>query len=52
MKRKAGRHDPTAPGAYVLDVLGPVEMAAVQAHLRECADCRAEVVQLRKTVLY
>ncbi|MGP3918395.1 zf-HC2 domain-containing protein [Nonomuraea sp. 10N515B] len=45
------RHDPTALGAYVLDLLGPVEMAAVRAHLRECADCRAEAAQLRKTVL-
>ncbi|HEX4818067.1 MAG TPA: cytochrome b/b6 domain-containing protein [Nonomuraea sp.] len=46
----AVRHHRTALGAYVLDALGPVEAAAVQAHLGECADCRAEVAQLRRTV--
>ncbi|MFI7641640.1 anti-sigma factor family protein [Nonomuraea sp. NPDC049400] len=46
----AVRHDPTVLGAFVLDALGPVETTAVKAHLGECAACRAEVAQLRRTV--
>ncbi|MEV1179254.1 zf-HC2 domain-containing protein [Nonomuraea sp. NPDC049784] len=46
----AVRHDPTALGAFVLDSLGPIETAAVEAHLGECAACRAEVAELRRTV--
>jgi len=37
-------------GAYVLDALPPDERAAFEAHLRICADCRAEVAELGPVV--
>jgi anti-sigma factor RsiW len=33
-------------GAYVLGALDPVERAEVDAHLRGCAECRAELAEL------
>lgn len=36
-----------ALGAYVLGHLGEDERLQVEAHLRECADCRAELEELR-----
>jgi anti-sigma factor RsiW len=35
-------------GAYVLDALDPDELAAFEAHLPGCPDCRAEVASLRE----
>jgi anti-sigma-K factor RskA len=35
-------------GAYAVDALDDVERAGFEAHLRECADCRAEVESLRE----
>jgi anti-sigma factor RsiW len=34
-------------GAYALDLLGPHERLAVDAHLAGCADCRAVLAELR-----
>lgn len=36
----------TSAGAYVLGALSPEERHAFELHLRECADCRAEVHDL------
>lgn len=36
-------------GAYVLDAVDDLERAAVERHLRECADCRTEADELRET---
>jgi hypothetical protein len=36
-------------GPYVLDAVDDLERAAFDRHLRECADCRAEVAELRDT---
>jgi anti-sigma-K factor RskA len=35
-------------GAYVLDAVDDLERAQFDRHLRECADCRAEVDELRE----
>jgi anti-sigma-K factor RskA len=37
-------------GAYVLDAVDDLERAAVDRHLRECEDCRAEADELREAV--
>jgi anti-sigma factor RsiW len=37
-------------GAYVLDALDPDELAAFEAHLPQCPDCRAEVASMREAV--
>lgn len=36
-------------GAYVLDAVNDLERAAVERHLRECDECRAEVAEWRET---
>lgn len=36
-------------GAYAVDALDDIERAAFERHLAECADCRAEVAELRET---
>lgn len=36
-------------GAYAVDALDDLERARFEAHLAECADCRAEVADLRET---
>lgn len=46
----AARLEPTSLGAYVLGALDPTETARVEAHLRHCRSCRAEVAELRTTV--
>ena len=38
----------TLVGAYALDAVDDLERAAVVRHLRECAECRAEVDELRQ----
>ncbi len=40
----------TLLAAYVLDAVDRDERAAVDAHLAECADCRADAAALRETV--
>ena len=35
-------------GAYAVDALDDLERAAFERHLRECAECRAEVASLRE----
>lgn len=37
-------------GAYIVDAVEPNELAAIEAHLSDCATCRAEVDALRSTV--
>ncbi|HKS47627.1 MAG TPA: zf-HC2 domain-containing protein, partial [Amycolatopsis sp.] len=41
------RHDTRSLGAYVLSALDQQEMLAMERHLASCAQCRAEVAQLR-----
>jgi anti-sigma factor RsiW len=41
------RHGAGLLGAYVLGVLDGTEAEAVEAHLTDCATCRAEVAELR-----
>jgi anti-sigma factor RsiW len=36
--------------AYLLDELSTAEYAAVDEHLASCADCRAQVTELRRTL--
>ncbi|MCY1141587.1 anti-sigma factor [Actinoplanes sp. Pm04-4] len=35
-------------GAYALDAIDDLERAAVDRHLRDCHDCRAEIAELRE----
>ncbi|MDQ4105234.1 MAG: zf-HC2 domain-containing protein, partial [Actinomycetota bacterium] len=44
----AAEHDHESLGAYALGVLGSDEVAAMDAHLAECADCRGELTELAK----
>jgi Domain of unknown function (DUF4383)/Putative zinc-finger len=44
-----GEHH-TLVGAYVLDALDDIERAAFDRHLRTCASCSLEVMELRDTV--
>ncbi|MFG1703731.1 cytochrome b/b6 domain-containing protein [Nonomuraea sp. M3C6] len=46
----AARQEPTSLGAYVLNALDPIETARIEAHLRHCAACRAEVSEMRTTI--
>ncbi len=50
MKRSVNMPDPTLNklGAYLDGELGPRETAEVEAHLTACADCRAELADLRR----
>jgi anti-sigma factor RsiW len=41
-------HDPNELGAYALGALTAEEQARVEAHLRECPDCRDELSGLRR----
>ena len=47
-------NDPHPPAdrldAYLLDELSTAERAAVDEHLASCADCRAHVTELRRTL--
>lgn len=38
----------TLAGAYVLDAVSPGERARFAAHLADCAECRAEIAELRE----
>jgi anti-sigma factor RsiW len=40
----------TSIGAYLLGALSPEETRQTAAHLRVCADCRAEVADLNEVV--
>ncbi|HMG28585.1 MAG TPA: anti-sigma factor, partial [Jiangellaceae bacterium] len=42
----------TLAGAYALDALDDGERRLFEAHLETCADCRAEVAELRATAAY
>jgi anti-sigma factor RsiW len=42
------QHDLDELAAYALAALGPDEAARVEHHLRSCADCRAELAELRQ----
>ena len=41
-------HDHALSGAYAVDALDAAERVRFEAHLRTCADCRAEVDELRE----
>lgn len=41
-------HDLDELTAYALGALGTDEAARVEAHLHDCADCRAELAELRQ----
>ncbi|GAC1330983.1 MAG: anti-sigma factor [Chloroflexota bacterium] len=43
-------HDGEQVGAYVLDALSPEEKDAFEEHLRDCATCESEVMELRQVV--
>lgn len=47
--RGGADHLDTLTGAYALDALDDVERARVERHLRECAECRAEVASFVET---
>ena len=40
-------HDPDELGAYVLGMLDAEEAALVEAHLRDCGSCRADLAELK-----
>jgi anti-sigma factor RsiW len=43
-------HDAHAlSGAYAIDALDDIERVRFEAHLRDCAECRTEVAELRET---
>jgi anti-sigma factor RsiW len=42
----AGSHEASQLGAYVLETLDPDERHAVDAHLAECPECRADLAEL------
>jgi anti-sigma factor RsiW len=42
----AGSHEAPQLGAYVLETLDPDERHAVDAHLAECPECRADLAEL------
>ena len=39
-------------GAYALDAIAPDERAAIEAHLKTCESCRAELTAMRETAAY
>lgn len=41
-------HDLDELSAYALGALSAEDAAQVEAHLRECADCRGELAELRQ----
>jgi anti-sigma factor ChrR (cupin superfamily) len=47
MTSRAGGHDPESAFLYALQALPPEEVAAVEAHIAGCAECRREVESLR-----
>ncbi len=47
--RNEADHLDTLTGAYALDALDDVERVRVERHLRECAECRAEVTSFAET---
>jgi anti-sigma-K factor RskA len=48
----AGSEHHTLAGAYALDALDDIERAAFDRHLRVCASCSVEVLELRETAAY
>ena len=43
-------HDPDELSAYALGMLDAGNAALVEAHLRECAGCRADLAELREVI--
>ena len=43
-------HDLDELSAYALGALSAEDAAQVEAHLRECADCRDELAELRQAI--
>jgi anti-sigma factor RsiW len=45
-------HDQSLLGPYVLGVLEPADVRAVEEHLADCADCRREVAELQEVTAF